>query len=225
MNCSIAQGASHRLESWITNDDMLFKAFYFMERTAALKPISATQKVIFLDRDGVINRDSPGYIKDWNEFVFLPGSLEALQRLAAAGFSTIIISNQSAVNRGLMTQDTLIDMHRRLQCAVAASGGHIADIFFCPHRPDEGCDCRKPLPGLIQQACHRHGVDVKKTFMIGDSAKDIECARNAGCAAAVLVKTGDGMKALEILTRKGISIDFIAEDLADASAWILAENR
>jgi histidinol-phosphate phosphatase family protein len=190
-----------------------------------LKTLSATQKVIFLDRDGVINRDSPSYIKNWNEFVFLPGSREALQRFAAAGFTTIIISNQSAVNRGLMTLESLIDLHRRLQSAVTASGGHIADVYFCPHRPDEGCDCRKPQPGLILQACQRHSVEVKKTLMIGDSAKDIECARNAGCAAAVLVKTGNGMRALDILARKGISIDFIAKDLADACAWILAGSH
>ena len=190
-----------------------------------MKPLSAPQKVIFLDRDGVINRDSPAYIKDWNEFVFLPGSLAALQRLAAAGFTTIIISNQSAVNRRLMRLETLLDIHRRLQGAVTASGGHIADVFFCPHRPDEGCDCRKPQPGLIRQACHRHGLDVNKSFMIGDSAKDIECARNAGCAAAILVKTGNGMKALKILAHRGISIDFVAEDLADASDWILTANH
>ena len=187
-----------------------------------MKPISTLQKVVFLDRDGVINRDSPTYIKNWNEFEFLPGSLEALQHLAAAEFTTIIISNQSAVNRGLIDLETLFDIHRRLKEAVAACGGHIADVFFCPHRPDEGCDCRKPKPGLIRQACHKYAIEAQKTVMIGDSAKDIECARNAGCAAAVLVKTGNGINALEILDRKGITIDFAAENLADASDWILS---
>jgi D-glycero-D-manno-heptose 1,7-bisphosphate phosphatase len=187
-----------------------------------VNPISELQKIVFLDRDGVINRDSPAYIKDWNEFEFLPGSLEALQRLAAADFVTIIISNQSAVNRGLMSLETLLDIHQRLKDAVAIGGGHIADVFFCPHRPDEGCDCRKPKPGLIMQACRSHKIEVKETVMIGDSAKDIECARKAGCAAAVLVKTGNGLKALEILERKGISIDFVAENLAAASDWILS---
>ena len=190
-----------------------------------MKPPNANDKVVFLDRDGVINRDSPAYIKSWAEFDFLPGSLVALRRLTAAGFTLIILSNQSAVNRGMLSLETLLDMHRRLQADVAAAGGCIADIFFCPHRPEEGCACRKPLPGLLRQACRQHGIDPSQTIMIGDSVKDIECARNAGCAAAILVKTRNGMKALKILAHRGISIDFVAEDLADASDWILAANH
>jgi D-glycero-D-manno-heptose 1,7-bisphosphate phosphatase len=189
-----------------------------------VKQQTENQKVVFLDRDGVINKDSPAYIKDWKEFEFIPDSLEALQRLAAANITTIIISNQSAVNRGLMDLETLLDIHRRLKESVTASGGHIEDIFFCPHRPDEKCICRKPQTGLIRQACRRYNIDVKKTIMVGDSVRDIECARNAGCAAAVLVKSGYGREAADILTRKGISIDCIAEDLAAAIDWILSRH-
>ena len=193
-----------------------------IKKKDVLKPLPAQQKVVFLDRDGVINRDSPAYIKSWREFEFLPGSLEALKRLSIAGFTNIIISNQSAVNRGLMALETLVDIHRRLTRAVTKSGGHLTDIFFCPHRPDEGCSCRKPSPGLILKACRTHAIEVRKTFMVGDSTKDVACARNAGCAAAVLVKTGNGVAAMEDLTRKGIAIDFVAEDLVDASDWILS---
>ncbi|MGA9478920.1 MAG: HAD-IIIA family hydrolase, partial [Desulfobacterales bacterium] len=107
-----------------------------------MKPPNANDKVVFLDRDGVINRDSPAYIKSWAEFDFLPGSLLALRRLTVAGFTLIILSNQSAVNRGMLSLETLLDMHRRLQADVAAAGGCITDIFFCPHRPEEGCACR-----------------------------------------------------------------------------------
>jgi D-glycero-D-manno-heptose 1,7-bisphosphate phosphatase len=177
-----------------------------------LNPSSSSNKVVFLDRDGVINRDSPAYIKSWAEFDFLPGSLVALRRLTTAGFTLIILSNQSAVNRGILRLETLLDMHRRLQADVAAAGGCITDIFFCPHRPEEGCACRKPLPGLLRQACSQHGVSVK----------DIECARNAGCSQALLVKTGNGLSAAATLERMGIPVAYVAEDLRDAADWILS---
>lgn len=186
-----------------------------------MKPPFSPHKVVFLDRDGVINRDSPAYIKTWGEFEFLPGSLDALRRLSAAGFTVIVISNQSAVNRRLMDLEALLDMHRKMRAVVSANGGYITDVFYCPHRPDEGCGCRKPQPGLILKACRKHGIDVKKVIMIGDSTKDMVCARNAGCAAAVLVKTGNGVKSLGDLSRQGLAIDFVAEDLADATDWIL----
>jgi D-glycero-D-manno-heptose 1,7-bisphosphate phosphatase len=186
-----------------------------------LKPLSSGDKVVFLDRDGVINRDSPAYIKSWAEFDFLPGSLSALRRLTAAGYTLIILSNQSAVNRGILRLETLLDMHRRLQADVAAAGGCITDIFFCPHRPEESCACRKPLPGLLRQACSHHGIDPSQTIMIGDSVKDIECARNAGCRQALLVKTGNGLGAAATLERRGIPVAYVAEDLRDAADWIL----
>ena len=182
------------------------------------------QKVVFLDRDGVINKDSPEYIKEWKEFEFIPGSLSALRRLTAAKITTIIISNQSAVNRGLMDIETLLGIHSKLTEAVTGSGGHIEEIFYCPHRPDENCRCRKPQTGLIRQACLKYNINMNKAIMVGDSAKDIECARNAGCAAAVLVRSGYGNEAADILTRKGISVDYIADDLATATDWILSQN-
>ena len=186
-----------------------------------MKTTLSKHKVVFLDRDGVINRDSPAYIKNWTEFEFLPGSLAALQRLTAAGFTLIVLSNQSAVNRGLLSLETLLAMHRRLQAEVAAAGGCIVDIFFCPHRPEEGCPCRKPLPGLVRQACDKHGIDPSQAIMIGDSVKDIECARNAGCSQALLVKTGNGLSAAATLIRRGVPIAYVAEDLRDAAEWIL----
>jgi D-glycero-D-manno-heptose 1,7-bisphosphate phosphatase len=186
-----------------------------------LKSPNANDKVVFLDRDGVINRDSPAYIKSWAEFDFLPGSLLALRRLTAAGFTLIILSNQSAVNRGMLSLETLLDMHRRLQADVAAAGGCITDIFFCPHRPEEGCACRKPLTGLLRQACRQHGIDPSQTIMIGDSVRDIECAHNAGCRQALLVKTGNGLSAAAALERRGIPVAYVAEDLRDAADWIL----
>ncbi len=186
-------------------------------------PPLADTRVVFLDRDGVINRDAAAYVKSWAEFEFLPGSLAALRRLTAGGLRLIVISNQSAVNRGLMSIEALQDLHRRLQAAVAACGGCITDIFFCPHRPEEGCRCRKPLPGLVDQACRKHGIDSRQAILVGDSIRDIECARNAGCKAAVLVKTGNGVAAAPALARRGVPVAHVAEDLDRAADWILAQ--
>jgi len=176
---------------------------------------------VFLDRDGVINVDSPDYIKSWEAFRFLPGSLEAIARLTRAGLAVIVITNQSAVNRGMMPLEELETIHRRMCRAAADSGGRIADIFFCPHRPDENCDCRKPRPGMILAAAERHGTDLSGSVMVGDSEKDILVGRAAGCGATVLVKTGNGETAMQSLARKGTLPDHVANDLAAAVKWIL----
>lgn len=181
--------------------------------------------VVFVDRDGVINRDSPDYIKRPEEFDFLPGSREALCRLTGRGFDVIVVTNQSALGRGLVTREVLDEIHRRMVGAVAAGGGRIRDIFICPHRPEDGCACRKPAPGLILEAQRRHRIDLSAAVMIGDSATDIECARAAGVPTSVLVRTGSGEEALQDLARRGLAPDVIAADLSRAAAWILARAR
>lgn len=178
-------------------------------------------KVVFLDRDGVINRDSPAYIKTWEEFEFLPGSLEAMALLTRHGFTIIVITNQSIIGRGMVDLKTLSHTHRQMSEAVAAHGGSIRGIFFCPHHPEDGCDCRKPAPGLIFKAQDTYDIDLSNAVMVGDSAKDIECARNAGCGTSVLVKTGNGLSAMDALAEKEIRPDYQAEDLLDAARWIL----
>ncbi len=182
----------------------------------------ASTKFVFMDRDGVINRDSPDYIKSWSEFEFLPGSLEAMARLTRSGFQIIIITNQSIINRGMVKQAVLDDIFRRMTAAVIAAGGAILDIFFCPHTPHEDCDCRKPKPGMILTAGRRHGIDLSRAYMIGDNAKDIQCARNAGVGTSILVRTGAGLEAESVLTRKRIRPDHIAADLLAAACWITA---
>ena len=181
-------------------------------------------KVVFLDRDGVINRDSSEYVKTCEEFEFLPGSLDAMVCLTENGFSTIIITNQSGVNRNLIPQETLNDIHTKMRHAVIGSGGEIKDIFFCPHHPDENCECRKPKPGMILEARKRYRIDLSSACMVGDSAKDIMCARSAGCGAAVLVKTGNGPDAEKILLERNIPPDYVAEDLLAAVEWIISHT-
>ncbi len=180
------------------------------------------EKVIFLDRDGVINYDCPDYIKSWAEYRFLPGSLEALAALTAAGYAVILITNQSIIGRGMVPRKVLEDMHRRLRAAVAQAGGRIFDVFYCPHHPDAACDCRKPAPGMILQAASRHRIDPAGAIMIGDNAKDIACGRNAGCGATILVRTGSGLKAEKELAAKGLQPTAVADDLANAVEMILS---
>jgi D-glycero-D-manno-heptose 1,7-bisphosphate phosphatase len=182
----------------------------------------AVQPTVFLDRDGVINRDSPDYIKSWEEFEFLPGSLEALNLLCRQGLDVIIITNQSIINRGMVPAKVLEDIHHRLRQAVERTGGRIRDIFFCPHRPDEMCACRKPNPGLILSACQQYSIDPAASIMVGDSAKDIEAAINAGCKANILVMTGNGKSAQDQLAANHLQPTAIADDLLAAARMIIA---
>ncbi|MCP3926044.1 MAG: D-glycero-beta-D-manno-heptose 1,7-bisphosphate 7-phosphatase [Desulfobacterales bacterium] len=182
------------------------------------------KNIVFLDRDGVINQDSPLYIKSPDEFHFIEGSVKAFENLKSSGLEVIIITNQSVINRGMVTQEVLDSIFDKMRDGVRKGSGDIKDIFFCKHTPDEGCDCRKPKPGLINQAKEKYGIDLTSSVMVGDSTKDILAGKAAGCSQTVLVKTGNGLKAIKELNEKGVGPDYIAENLLDASNWII-KNR
>ena len=179
------------------------------------------KKGVFLDRDGTINRDSAAYIKDWSEFYFLPRSIEALRDLTAAGYTIIVITNQSAILRKLISAAELDNIHSKMKTAVQSKGGRISDIFFCPHMPDDNCDCRKPSPGLVLQAHQKYHIDLPASVMIGDSARDIESAHNAGCGYSILVKTGNYQEAQLRLADVNLTAHYVAADLYDAAKCIL----
>lgn len=176
---------------------------------------------MLLDRDGVINEDSPDYIQSWAEFHFIPGSVEAIAHLTRNGFSVIVITNQSVINRRMIALTELETIHHRLCEAVHDNGGRITDIFFCPHRPDEHCHCRKPKPGLILTARQRYGIDLSTAIMVGDSVKDILAGQAAGCGQTILVQTGNGAAALRSLEKTNQLPDHVAADLDRAVQWIL----
>lgn len=186
--------------------------------------MSGIVRAVFLDRDGVINRDSPDFIKSWDEVDFLPGSRRAIGALTAAGYAVIVVTNQSGVGRGLLTLETLSDIHRRMRAAVRKAGGEIRDIRFCPHRPDAGCDCRKPLPGLILSAARDHGIDSSRAWMVGDSVRDIRCGQAAGCRT-VLVRTGNGRDAERTLAEEGAPPTYIAESLPEAAEYLMMRTE
>ncbi|MCP4106363.1 MAG: D-glycero-beta-D-manno-heptose 1,7-bisphosphate 7-phosphatase [Desulfobacteraceae bacterium] len=183
------------------------------------------KKVVFLDRDGVINRDSPNYIKSRDEFEFLPGSINAIKNLTLNGYTVIIITNQSAINRGITPLRELEHIHSMMTETLKSHGAEIKDIFFCPHTPEHGCGCRKPEPGMIKKAQEKYRIDLADSCMVGDSAKDIECGQRAGCGYTVLVKTGNGITAQKILEEKNIFPDYVAGDLYDAVQWILQKSN
>lgn len=151
--------------------------------------------LIILDRDGVINIDSPDYIKSPEEWIPIPGSIEAIAQLSKK-HTVVIATNQSGINRGLFSLDALNKIHEKMIKQINAAGGKLTGIYFCPHTPTENCDCRKPKPGMLLQI--QKDFNVKNTDMIyvGDSVKDYEAAKAVGCKF-ILVKTGNGEKTFE----------------------------
>jgi D-glycero-D-manno-heptose 1,7-bisphosphate phosphatase len=152
--------------------------------------LSLLKKAVFLDRDGVINYDSLNYIKNIDEFILIPGSLSAICKLSQQGYAVFVITNQSAIARKLADITIINDIHQFLRESVHNAGGHIDGIYFCPHHPNQGCHCRKPRTGLVDQAVAENHIDVGSSVMVGDKLTDIECAKRAGCKRAYLVMTG-----------------------------------
>ena len=150
-------------------------------------------KLVILDRDGVINEDSPDFIKSVAEFKPIPGSLEAIARLSQAGWRVFVVSNQSGIGRGLLTYDALFAIHDKLQRTLTALGGRIDGIEFAPDHPDQASEQRKPAPGMFRDLARRLQVSLDGVPAVGDSWRDIEAARAAG-ARPILVRTGNGRR-------------------------------
>jgi histidinol-phosphate phosphatase family protein len=180
--------------------------------------VQSQRKAIFLDRDGVICYNRQNYVKSWEEFSFLPGALDALRKLAQLDYVTVVISNQSAIGRGLMTEKTASDINRRMQEEIRKHGGHIDSVFTCPHRPEENCSCRKPQPGLILLAAQQTQLDLEHSLFIGDALSDMQAALAAGCQP-IMVLTGRGAEQRKFLNNGYTHIP-VKVDLAEAVDWI-----
>lgn len=155
-------------------------------------PQTDRRNFLFLDRDGVINRDSPEYIKHWQEFHFYPDSLPVLRWLHRHAIEVILISNQSALNRGLMSREAFWEVHERMLHAIRQAGGDLLAAFYCPHRPDENCSCRKPAPGMILTAARQFGIALPDTAFIGDRPTDLLAATRAGCQGVWIERSSNG---------------------------------
>ncbi len=183
------------------------------------------QRAIFLDRDGVINRNRPDHVKSWDEFVFLPRALDAFRRLAATDFVTIVVTNQAAINRRLVRDDVVREIHSRMAALIQNAGGRIDGVYYCPHTPEEGCDCRKPMPGMYLRAARENGIELARSYVIGDASVDLDAARAIG-ARAVLVESGRGCD-----RRNGHGCAdcdggcVICDDLLHAVEWIVCNEQ
>ena len=178
-------------------------------------------RLIILDRDGVINEDSPDYIKSPEEWQPIPGSLEAIAQLNRAGYRVVVVTNQSAIGRGLLDLNTLCRIHDKMAHALADIGGFIEAVFFCPHRPEDNCECRKPKPGLLKDVASRLDTDLTDVPAIGDSLRDLQAAAAVG-AKAILVRTGKGEATREAIQGK---MDVpVYRDLAEAVDQLLLAN-
>ncbi|MFA7349668.1 MAG: D-glycero-beta-D-manno-heptose 1,7-bisphosphate 7-phosphatase [Methylotenera sp.] len=178
-------------------------------------------KLVILDRDGVINKDSTNFIKNPNEWIPIPGSLEAIALLNQSGFRVAIATNQSGISRGLFDMATLNSIHDKMHRELALVGGRIDAVFYCPHSADDHCDCRKPKIGMIKEIGKRFSVELNQVFAVGDAFRDLQAFADAGCQP-ILVRTGKGEETLKTGSLPKNTLIFA--DLNEAVQHIISEN-
>jgi D-glycero-D-manno-heptose 1,7-bisphosphate phosphatase len=179
-----------------------------------------SRAAVFLDRDGTISEDV-GYLNDVSQFRMFPFAAGAIRKLNDANLPVIVVTNQSGVGRGFFAESMVHTVHEEMTQQLAAAGAHLTAIYYCPHTADDHCDCRKPKPGMIRKAAREHGVDLARSFVVGDRYGDVELAQANG-GRGVLVRTGYGEEDLrlnEAMWKQ--QPDFVADDLASAVEWIL----
>jgi len=177
---------------------------------------------VFLDRDGTINEEM-GYINHLSRFRIYSQAAAAIRRLNEAGLKVVVISNQSGVARGFFPAALLEEVNRRLTEILAAGGARLDGLYLCTHHPEEGCPCRKPKPELILQAARDLDLDLGRSYLVGDRYNDIQTAANAG-VKGILVLTGYGRGEWKFIgDRAPVTPVYVAQDLEDAAAWILAD--
>jgi D-glycero-D-manno-heptose 1,7-bisphosphate phosphatase len=165
---------------------------------------------VFVDRDGVLVRDRPDYVKDWSEVELVPGSLEALGRLRSAGARVFVATNQSIVGRGIVRRQVVDDLHARLADVARQYGARIEGFLVCPHRPEDGCACRKPKPGLLMEAQRASGVDLSRAFMVGDQVSDALAGVAAGCTTILLGdRPAEGTRPWRVAASLSDAVDLI----------------
>jgi len=178
-------------------------------------------EAIFLDRDGTLNVERKDYVKAWHELAWLPGVLDELRRLAAVPAPILVVTNQSAIGRGLVSRNAVDQIHARMQQVIHAAGGRVDEFYVCPHRPEDNCPCRKPKPGLLLKAAADLEIDLTKCVLIGDTVTDYGAASAVGCRC-VLVQTGRQGAQLPNLVAGGDPVAIVA-DLASAVDLLLAQ--
>ena len=179
--------------------------------------------LVILDRDGVINHDSDAFVKSPSEWLPIDGSIEAIAELSSAGFTVAVATNQSGVGRKLIDLPTLEAIHKKMRRAVTDAGGDLGRIVFCPHHPDENCDCRKPSPGLFNKLSRQYGAPINGVPMVGDSERDIIAAK-AVSGRPILVLTGNGRNTATVLLEKNEEVETYT-DLRAVAKQLIADSR
>ena len=181
-----------------------------------LSIIIAMLPALFLDRDGVIIENRQDYVRSWSDVVIYPQALSALEKIKPSRRKIFIVTNQSVVGRGLISQNVASEINERLINEIQSSGGRIDGVFMCPHAPQENCRCRKPEPGLLLDAAAEHSIDLDNSILVGDALTDILAGKNAGINKNVLVRTGRGIDQSSLPSATQISGLLIYENLYDA---------
>ena len=179
-------------------------------------------KTVFLDRDGVINRLRPNdYVKNWNEFEFLPDAIDAICQLTDKGYQLIIVTNQACVNKGILQADKLGSIHEKMLEQIVIAGGKIDAIYYCPHEDKDDCFCRKPKSGLLEKALVDFCIDSTNRFLVGDSLRDIVAGRKVNCKTCLV---GQNLPIRQENT-KAVVPDQIALNLMAATSWIIHNTK
>ena len=184
-------------------------------------------KLLILDRDGTLNVDRDDYVTSPDEWQPIPGALDAVARLTQAGWHAVVATNQSGLGRGLFDMATLNAMHLKLNELLAAAGGRLDAIFFCPHVPSDECDCRKPLPGLFRQIGERYGIDLKGVPAVGDTLRDLQAAAAAGCEPHLVLtgKAGDMSEAQRAEVLAQVPGAIAHKDLSAFADFVIRRDR
>lgn len=179
------------------------------------------QPAIFLDRDGVIIENRDEYVRSWADVAVFPRALQALAALSAGPYHIIIVTNQSVVGRGHITDEAAAAINDRLLDVIRAAGGRVDAVFMCPHEPEEGCSCRKPLPGLLQSAAEERHLDLPNSIMIGDALTDVRAGQAAGVGLSILLRTGRGREQERLAEAASLPPFLVFDDLLAAINFLL----
>jgi D-glycero-D-manno-heptose 1,7-bisphosphate phosphatase len=189
-----------------------------------LAEATSLRPAVFLDRDGTI-AEEVGYLDHISRFQMFPFSAQAIRLLNGAKLPVIVITNQSGVGRGYFPESLIAAVHELMTTQLAKDGAHVDALYYCPHKEDDACACRKPKPGMLKSAAREHGLDLRRSFVVGDRYGDVELAHGVG-ARAILVRTGYGESQMQRDSAKWPAPpDFVAENLADAADWILRQPK
>ena len=180
---------------------------------------------IFLDRDGVIIENREDYVRDWSQVCIFDDAVRALSNSKLNNHKIVIVTNQSAVGRGIIPLETAENINDRLVQLIRAQGGRIDGAYLCPHGPDDGCDCRKPKPGLLLRAARELSLDLKRSWMIGDAWSDVQAGLSAGVRGTIILKTGRGADQLSLPEPENVAGFLVCENLSQAVDIILERDH